>query len=197
MAAFEVRAVVNLGGPLTYAALAPLLDAGVGSVWLRAHQTDAALQAAAEEWSEALRSRGLRCIRSLALWRDDCGDGLHLRQSERPTARAAICSMGVHTLDELAAAEAYRAASVLVSPVFAPISKAAEGEPLGLDGLGRITQIAKVPCIALGGIRPEAFDACAAAGAAGVAVLGTLLHEEGRTALHRWLALRSHRLPFA
>lgn len=197
MSAFDVRAVVNLGGPLSLRELEPLLKAGIGSVWLRAHASDATLQAEAEQWSEALAGRGLRCIRSLAVWREGCGDGLHLRRSEVAPTGATVLSIPVHDASELETALTHPAAAALVSPVFAPISKQAAGPALGLGGLRAIVAAAKMPCIALGGIEASNLDAVAETGAAGAALLGALLTDDGRAAVAHWLRHRAVRLPLS
>lgn len=197
MKPFEVRAVVNLGSPLRHEELEPLLDAGLGSVWLRAHEADDATLRIATQWSEMLRERGTPSIRSLVLWKPGCGDGLHLRGGEIAPAGAIVRSVSAHSAAELARAEEYRGASALVSPVFAPTSKVSALPPLGLDGLGALALGSRMPCIALGGIVPERLEACEQAGAAGAAILGGLLTAEGRDALEQWLRHRqgSVRLP--
>jgi thiamine monophosphate synthase len=194
---FEVRAVVNLGGPLREQELEPLLDAGLGSVWLRAHEADEAAMRSATQWSDLLRERGTACIRSLALWSPNCGDGLHLRGGELAPAGATVRSVSAHSAAELARAEDYPDASVLVSPIFAPTSKSSALPPLGLEGLQALALGSRVRCLALGGIVAERLDACEQNGAAGAAILGGLLTEEGREALERWLRQRcgSVRLP--
>lgn len=195
VAAFDVRAVVNLGGPLEVQQLEPLLRAGLDSVWLRAHASDPSLLAEAEGWSEVLRLRGVRCIRSLAVWRAGCGDGLHLRAVEQAPEGALVVSAPVHSPTELAAARRRGALSALVSPVFTPLSKARAISPLGLVGLREMTAAASMPCIALGGVSARRLHDCEEAGAAGAALLGSLLTEEGRTELLRWLERRAVRLP--
>ena len=197
MVPFEVRAVVNLGGALRHEELEPLLEAGLGSVWLRAHEADEAVVRSATQWSELLRERGTPCIRSLALWRPGCGDGLHLRGGERAPAGATVRSVSAHSAAELAQAEGYPEASALVSPVFAPTSKSSTLPPLGLEGLQALALGSRVRCLALGGIVAERLDACEQSGAAGAAILGGLLTAEGRDALEQWLRRRrgSVRLP--
>lgn len=191
MRPFEVRAVVNLGGPLGYEALLPLLDAGLSSVWLRAHEADEAAMRSASRWSGLLRERGIPCIRSLALWSPECGDGLHLRGGEAAPAGAQVCTVSVHSAAELARAEEYPGAAALVSPVFAPTSKSSALPPLGLDGLRSLAHGSMVPCLALGGIDATRLEGCEAAGAAGAAILGDLLTDAGREALAVWLQRRS------
>lgn len=197
MRPFEVRAVLNLGGPLSHDALAPLLEAGLGSVWLRAHESDDDAMLEAERWSALLRERRIPCIRSLALWSPDCGDGLHLRGPDLAPDGAQVCSVSVHSMAELVRAEAYPGTVALVSPVFAPTSKTSALPPMGLEGLQELALRSRVRCLALGGIDAHRLDGCEAAGAAGAAILGALLTAEGREALVSWLQQRrgSVRLP--
>jgi thiamine-phosphate pyrophosphorylase len=183
--------VLNLGGPLRHDALAPLLEAGLGSVWLRAHEADDDAMLEAERWSALLRERGIPCIRSLALWRPGCGDGLHLRGGELAPAGATVRSVSAHSPAELAQAEGYPEASALVSPIFAPTSKTSGLPPLGLEGLRALALGSRVPCVALGGIDAHRLDGCEAAGAAGAAILGALLTEASREALVTWLQQRA------
>jgi thiamine-phosphate pyrophosphorylase len=183
--------VLNLGGPLRHDALAPLLEAGLGSVWLRAHEADDDAMLEAERWSALLRERGIPCIRSLALWSPDCGDGLHLRGSDVAPAGAQVCSVSVHSMGELARVEGCPGAAALVSPVFAPTSKHSALPPIGLEGLQALARRSRVPCMALGGIDAHRLDGCEAAGAAGAAILGALLTEASREALVTWLQQRA------
>lgn len=63
---------------------------------------------------------------------------------------------------------------LLVSPVFAPISKPIEHRPLGIDAFRSFTESCSTPCFALGGITPD--NAHSLGPVAGVAVIGSVLH---------------------
>lgn len=190
MRPFHLRAVVNLGGGLQREALVPLLDAGLGSVWLRGHQAEGDALQEAEDWSDFLRAWPVARIRSAAVWRSGCDDAVHLRVGEQRPPGSTVASVAVHAVDELDAVNAFEGALPLVSPVFAPLSKKTHSEPLGLAGLRAMVARSERPCIALGGLSSATLNACEAAGAAGGAVLGALLEEEARAALVAWMRSR-------
>ncbi len=60
----------------------------------------------------------------------------------------------------------------LISPVFAPRSKAAGGELMGIGGLAAACAAARLPVLALGGIDASRIAECLRAGAHGVAGIG-------------------------
>lgn len=63
-----------------------------------------------------------------------------------------------------------------VGPWRATGTKADAGAALGAEGFGRIVRLAEgIPCVAIGGIRPEDVAAVRAAGGAGVAVVSGIL----------------------
>jgi thiamine-phosphate pyrophosphorylase len=102
--------------------------------------------------------------------------GVHLPgSSPAPSALRAICPPGYligvscHSIDELRAAEREGADYAMLSPVFAPISKASVLPPLGLKALREACAAVTIPVYALGGITEANSAACVEAGAAGVA----------------------------
>ena len=64
---------------------------------------------------------------------------------------------------------------VTISPIFRTQSKPGYGPPLSLEGLAKAANLAEIPVIALGGVTSENANACRRAGAAGVAVMGTIM----------------------
>jgi thiamine-phosphate pyrophosphorylase len=66
----------------------------------------------------------------------------------------------------------------LLGPVFEPLSKAGSGATLGIAGLAERCRRASRPVVAVGGITADNAGACRAAGAAGVAVIGSVLHAD-------------------
>jgi len=106
-------------------------------------------------------------------------DGVHLgfdamapRDARRVLGDAALLGASAHAPEEIDAAAGL--SYVHLAPVFAPLSKRSERAPLGLETLARAAARG-VPVLAQGGIDAERARAAAAAGAAGVAVTGTIL----------------------
>jgi thiamine-phosphate pyrophosphorylase len=108
-------------------------------------------------------------------------DGVHL--SAHGDAAAARATLGPHALVGISihgAAEAMaldpRAVDYAVAgPAFATASKPGYGPALELDGLAAICRAARVPVLAIGGIEPENAAAVMDAGAAGIAVMGSVM----------------------
>ncbi len=107
--------------------------------------------------------------------------GVHLGPDDLPVALARrivppdfIVGASVGSGDEATAA---RAADYWgVGPWRATGTKTDAGAPLGLEGLRRIVALAgAIPCIAIGGVRPEDVSAVRAAGGAGVGVVSGIL----------------------
>jgi len=107
--------------------------------------------------------------------------GVHLPQGQSCTnARKAlgpdkIIGVSAHTAGEAGAAASAGADYVTISPIFPTRSKPGYGPPLYLDGLKRIAQRVPIPVIALGGVTAATALSCRRAGAAGVAVMGTIM----------------------
>jgi len=89
-------------------------------------------------------------------------------------AATGLLGVSTHDLDELRAAANAGADYAHLAPIFAPLSKPATSEPLGLAALEAAAAIA-LPVIAQGGIDTESAARAVRAGAAGVAVTGAIL----------------------
>jgi thiamine-phosphate diphosphorylase len=105
-------------------------------------------------------------------------DGVHLgfdalapASARRLLGEDALVGVSCHQPEEIAAAEG--ASYAHLAPIFAPLSKAATREPLGVGALARARGAR--PVLAQAGITAENAPACLAAGAAGVAVTGAIL----------------------
>lgn len=109
-------------------------------------------------------------------------DGLHLPSDrlcqDLPAERGRthfLLGASVHDGEEAACAIAMGAQYLLAAPIFVTDSKALHRPPLGLAGLKAIAAKTSIPVIALGGITPRLAPACLAAGASGIATMGTVM----------------------
>ncbi len=108
-------------------------------------------------------------------------DGVHLPSGASPAEARRRLGAGVligasaHGVAEAEAAGSAGADYVTLSPVFPSASKPGYGPPLGLAGLADATARLAVPVIALGGVTAANAAGCLATGAAGVAVMGTIM----------------------
>lgn len=132
---------------------------------------------------EALRGTG-----ALLVVNDDVAaaieigaDALHIGQDDMDaaTARAMIgpdmiLGLSVETEELALAADPSLVDYVGVGPVFATPTKADHKQPIGFDGLARLVKAARVPCVAIGGLKAEHAGAVLAAGAEGLAVVSAI-----------------------
>ena len=87
---------------------------------------------------------------------------------------AALVGLSAHSLADVADAHAAGADYVTLSPIYPSASKPGYGPPLGPDAIERAAQIG-IPVLALGGITASNAAAAMNAGAAGVAVMGSVM----------------------
>ncbi|HXG19840.1 MAG TPA: thiamine phosphate synthase [Methylomirabilota bacterium] len=106
-------------------------------------------------------------------------DGVHLGQTSFPVAiaRQLIGSgklLGVSTHSQAEIEAAARADFIVFGPVYFTPSKAAYGEPQGVDRLSQAVTQSAVPVIAIGGIKSAQIPEVLAAGAHGIAVISAI-----------------------
>lgn len=112
------------------------------------------------------------------------GTGVHLGPDDLPLDAArgllppgAIVGVSAGTPEEAASGKG--ADYWGVGPWRATGTKADAGAALGAEGFGRIVRLAEgIPCVAIGGIRPEDVPAVLKAGGVGVAVVSGILGAE-------------------
>ncbi len=108
-------------------------------------------------------------------------DGVHLGISSIPVTAARriapdlLIGYSSHRIAEAAAAIAKGADFVTFGPVFQTPSKAAYGEPLGLDELSLASGRLNSPLFALGGIRQTNIDQVISAGCYRIALISDIL----------------------
>lgn len=82
-----------------------------------------------------------------------------------------LFGVSCHSADEIRAAQDDGADYAFFGPVFAPLSKASDLPPRGLDGLAQAARAVAIPVLALGGITAGNAQDCRNAGAAGIAAI--------------------------
>ena len=124
---------------------------------------------------------GAKVVVNTDLKAGEIANGVHLPQGQPLiNARAElgldkIIGVSAHTIGEVRAAASAGADYVTISPIFPTPSKPGYGPPLSLEGLAKAANLAEIPVIALGGVTSANANACRRAGAAGVAVMGTIM----------------------
>jgi thiamine-phosphate pyrophosphorylase len=87
----------------------------------------------------------------------------------------ALVGMSIHSAAEARALDPGVVDYAIAGPAYLTASKPGYGPALGPNGIAAICRAARVPVIAIGGIEPDNTSAVTAAGAAGVAVMGSVM----------------------
>jgi thiamine-phosphate pyrophosphorylase len=108
-------------------------------------------------------------------------DGVHLKAAQsvktaRQKASKLTIGQSCHNAEEIRRAIAEGADYVTLSPIFATASKPGYGPELGLSVLEECVKVSSIPILALGGITAANAVGCIEAGAAGIAVMGMVMH---------------------
>jgi thiamine-phosphate pyrophosphorylase len=122
-------------------------------------------------------------------------DGVHLSaHGDATAARAvlgphALIGISIHGAAEVTALDPAVVDYVIAGPAYLTASKPGYGPALGSDGLAAICRAARVPIVAIGGIEAANVGAVMAAGAAGVAVMGSVMRaDDPRRVIENFLA---------
>ena len=106
-------------------------------------------------------------------------DGVHLGQTSFPVSTARellgpdkLIGVSTHSVDEISAATG--ADFIVFGPVYFTPSKAAYGEPQGLERLRQAVKHSPAPVFAIGGIKQEHIAEVQAAGAHGIALISAV-----------------------
>lgn len=173
-----------------------LVQAGARWVWLRERDLPPdARRRLAGDLLDIVRTHGARLSigADVSLAMAISADGVHL-PAKVPVAGArdrlgpgALIGVSAHSLGEVAAAAAAGADYATLSPIFASASKPGYGPPLGPSVLSEAVALG-MPVLALGGVTADNASSCMAAGAAGVAVMGTIMGTDDPGTAYRRLA---------
>ncbi|MGE0748410.1 MAG: thiamine phosphate synthase [Rhodospirillales bacterium] len=163
-----------------------------GGRWVMVREKDlddAALAALARDVAARGRRYGATVVvNGLAV--DGCA-GVHLPHGRdvaamrRRLGKDALLGVSAHSLAEIVAAADAGADYVTLSPIFLTASKPGYGPALGLAGLRAAAAASPIPVIALAGITPDTVADCITMGAAGVAVMGTVMRADDPVATVR------------
>lgn len=107
--------------------------------------------------------------------------GVHLAAGDDPAAarallgQQAMIGLSVHTAAELDDLVPGTIDYVVAGPAYETASKPGYGPALGSKGIAAIVAASDVPVIAIGGVVPQNASELISAGAAGIAVMGTVM----------------------
>lgn len=161
------------------------LDGGVTAVQLREKDlSGAALYRLAAELRRLTSDFGARLIINdrLDIAQAVEADGVHIGVNSLPVAavrrllgQGKIIGYSAHAIDEAVCAQADGADFVTFGPVYPTPSKAAYGEPCGVNKLAAAVSALEIPVIGLGGILQANITEALSANIRGIAVISAIL----------------------
>jgi thiamine-phosphate pyrophosphorylase len=107
-------------------------------------------------------------------------DGVHLGgqsipvQAVKRISDKLVIGVSTHSLEDATKAEAEGADFITFGPIYSTPSKAAYGEPVGVERLREVCRAVSVPVFALGGIKADNVEEVLGAGAHGVALISAV-----------------------
>jgi thiamine-phosphate pyrophosphorylase len=165
----------------------------IGGVdWIQVRDRELEAEALLDQVDEIRQAAGRRA-RVIVNRRADVAlaakaDGVHLGFDGMPAeiarellGRDALIGIATHRPDELSGVVGSALSYAHLAPIFSPLSKASTRPPVGLVALREAARYG-VPVLAQGGIEAENAGSCIGAGAAGVAVTGSILASADPTA---------------
>jgi thiamine-phosphate pyrophosphorylase len=163
--------------------VAEVLSAGARWIWFRDRDLEIAKRRqVAVRLSKLVRGAGgcLSIGGDVDLAVEAGTNAVHVRdfaaiaQARRRLGPAALVGLSAHSIADVADAHAAGADYVTLSPIYQSPSKPGYGPPLGPGMIERAAQIG-IPIVALGGISASNAAVTMHAGAAGVAVMGSVM----------------------
>ena len=185
------------GRPLE-AIVSEAVSAGARWFWLRDRDLEpAARRQLAFRLAEIVREVGglLSIGGDIALAAEAGCGAIHLRnvadvaQARHALGRSAFVGMSAHSVAEVEDACAAGADYVTLSPIYVSASKPGYGPPLG-PAILKQAAACGIPVLALGGVTVERIAECRSFGAAGVAVMGSVMRATRPGAVVEELLLR-------
>ena len=163
--------------------VAEVLSAGARWIWFRDRDLEIAeRRQLAIRLSKLARGAGgcLSIGSDVELTVEAGTNAVHVRdiaavaRARRLLGPVALVGLSAHSIADVADAHAAGADYVTLSPIYQSASKPDYGPPLGAGAIERAAQIG-IPVVALGGITASNAAAAMSAGAAGVAIMGSVM----------------------
>ncbi len=117
--------------------------------------------------------------------------------STHPSSFVPIIGVSTHSLEEALQARSDGADFITFGPVYLTPSKAAYGEPVGIDKLREVSKAVSIPIYALGGIKGDNIEEVLSVGAYGVAMISAIMAAKDikRSSEEALYALAGHHPP--